>query len=222
MLSPLGNQRALGYALSGAIPKGSVWWNPDGATPGGSVCVVAYQPKGAASYAASKINIANPGTYDAQDGIIVPFWSTATGWEGPYLNTGLVAGIGYSFLVLFGGTITAAGRLLGALDGGGRINLVPETGTNKVEYANGGILSVSPALYSGVLGMAGDTAYRNGYSDGTIPVGGIPALTIFINSLNTFGVHNFDSQTAIRALAIYNTLLTGPQMLARSNAMLAL
>ena len=45
---------------SGVAVATSNWWVVAGRT-----CVVAYQPKGAATYAASLVNLANPGTYDA-------------------------------------------------------------------------------------------------------------------------------------------------------------
>lgn len=45
-----------------------------------SDCLLAYQAKGAASLAASKINLANPGTYNATAGVD-PTFSAATGWQ---------------------------------------------------------------------------------------------------------------------------------------------
>lgn len=42
-------------------------------------CITAYKPKGAADYAASKINLAKPGTMDATDGAAYPTWD-ANGW----------------------------------------------------------------------------------------------------------------------------------------------
>src|SRR4030042_266315 len=54
------------------------WWLAGGISAAN--CLAAYQPKGAASYAASKVNLANPGTYDAVDGVAFPTWAAATGW----------------------------------------------------------------------------------------------------------------------------------------------
>lgn len=42
-------------------------------------CIVAYQPKGAASLAASYVNLANPGTYNAEPGS-APSFDTTIGW----------------------------------------------------------------------------------------------------------------------------------------------
>lgn len=63
------------------------WWVVPGKT-----CVAAYQPIGAASLAASYVNLANPGTYDAAPGV-APTWASATGWtfngSTQYLTTGI-------------------------------------------------------------------------------------------------------------------------------------
>lgn len=57
-----------------AVAASAGWWEVSGKT-----CLAAYQPKGAASYAASKVNLANPGTYDCTEGD-APSWASATGW----------------------------------------------------------------------------------------------------------------------------------------------
>ena len=78
------------------------WWLAGGIDPAN--CVAAYQPKGAASYAASKVNLANPGTYDATDGT-APTWDNVNGWKQTiayqYLKTGIMATNGYSLIVRF-------------------------------------------------------------------------------------------------------------------------
>jgi hypothetical protein len=61
---------------SQAKKAGGRWWDLDGTI---TSCIAAYQPKGAASYAASKVNLANPGTYDLTNGND-PSWSASTGW----------------------------------------------------------------------------------------------------------------------------------------------
>jgi len=57
--------------------KAGGWWLAGGIDP--DDCIAAYQPKGAASYAASKVNLANPGTYDLTNGND-PSWSADNGW----------------------------------------------------------------------------------------------------------------------------------------------
>lgn len=63
------------------------WWNPTG----DASAVAAYQGKGAASYAASKINLVTPGTHDITDPT-PPTWTTGAGWGftgSQYLNANL-------------------------------------------------------------------------------------------------------------------------------------
>lgn len=67
------------------------WWLSGGVSA--SDCLAAYQSIGADSYAASKINLANPGTYDITNGASFPSWNAATGWTfdgvDDYLDTNL-------------------------------------------------------------------------------------------------------------------------------------
>jgi hypothetical protein len=67
------------------------WWLSGGISAAN--CIAAYQPKGAVSYAASKVNLANPGTYNATEGT-APAFDTAVGWTfngtTMFLETGIV------------------------------------------------------------------------------------------------------------------------------------
>lgn len=67
------------------------WWTAGGATG----CVAAYQPIGAASLAASYVNLANPGTYDLAvgGGASAPAFDAATGWGFDGTNRWLATGI---------------------------------------------------------------------------------------------------------------------------------
>lgn len=65
------SQVEIGRAQTAPPPP---WWYVEGKT-----CVAAYQPKGAASYTASKINLASPGTYDAVPLGAEPLWDSG-GW----------------------------------------------------------------------------------------------------------------------------------------------
>lgn len=67
------------------------WWCPCGVNP--SNVAAAYASKGAASYAASKVNLVDSGTYTLLDGTAYPSWSAETGWSfvrasSQYLYTG--------------------------------------------------------------------------------------------------------------------------------------
>lgn len=79
------------------------WWLAGGIPC--DACVAAYQPVGASDYAASKVNLANPGTYDATDGTLAPTWDNVNGWKKTnikqHLKTGIMATNGYSLIVRF-------------------------------------------------------------------------------------------------------------------------
>lgn len=61
-----------GPSQLGGICRGAAesWWQAGGTTG----AVAAYLAKGAASYAASKVNLVSPGTYDLTDGATFPGW----------------------------------------------------------------------------------------------------------------------------------------------------
>lgn len=59
-----------------AAPPAANWWEA-GSAP---APVAVYQPKGAASLAASYVNLVNPGTSDI-DPQVAPGWSSEAGWS---------------------------------------------------------------------------------------------------------------------------------------------
>lgn len=63
------------------------WWQVAGQT-----CAAAYQPIGAASLAASYVNLANPGTYNAAPGVAPTLAAGGWSFDGltQYLTTGIV------------------------------------------------------------------------------------------------------------------------------------
>ena len=75
------------------------WWEAGGAS--GAVAV--YQPKGAASYAASLTDLSG-NENDASEGT-APDWDADNGWKfngsDDYLDTGLVIASGYTIIVRF-------------------------------------------------------------------------------------------------------------------------
>jgi len=75
--SRYGIQGALGRSVKRAAAGGG-WWDLNGTI---TSCVAAYQPKGAASYADSLINLASPGTNNAVEGV-APQWDSTNGWKG--------------------------------------------------------------------------------------------------------------------------------------------
>lgn len=62
--------------------------------------LAAFQPLGAASYAASKVNLLNPGTNDAADGTAYPTWDASYGWG--------MASASLQYLTVGSGALTTA------------------------------------------------------------------------------------------------------------------
>ena len=114
-----GVRRAL---LSGGQAAAVVPWYLSGGILAAN-CIAAYQPKGAASLAASYVNLANPGTYDAAP-VVAPTWDAVNGWVGDgtqYLNTGVVPAANYSMFVRFSGAPQNVYKALcGSYGGAGR------------------------------------------------------------------------------------------------------
>lgn len=211
-----------------AWPVGGNWWEP---TTGSFTCVAAYQPIGAASLAASYVNLANPGTYDATAPVLGPLFNTSDGWEFTnvtprrYLATGLSPAAGWTMLVRFSNG--GGNGLLGlykytATTGGWAI--FPNI-SSKVYYYGAGELQVSPGATSGVLGIAGADAYRDGVDEGNIPAGTFPSFNnLYIGAL--YDGTNYKAGTEysgkIQAVAIYSTTLDATQVAEVSAAMAAL
>lgn len=205
------------------------WWRSGGISSANAIA--AYQPKGAASLAASYTNLANPGTYNAAPGT-APTWSVGAGWifngSTQYLTTGIVPGAGWSLLARFSnGGVDAT--LMGSYNSSNANSLcmiIPgAVGGTKRQYRNGTAtgLSISGGQTGGVMGFAAQTAYLNGSAEtGTISGSLAGAIALFIGARNNLTGANTFFPGNIQAVAIYNSTLTGPQMAAVSSAMAAL
>lgn len=208
---------------SGVAVAGANWWEVPGKT-----CVAAYQPKGAASYAASKTNLANPGTYDAAEGT-APSWAAATGWtfdgSDDYLNTGINPKGIWSMFIAFNSASPGniCGRRTAPLNNS--FYLVPTGGAGeRVAQNDGQYVRVSPgAVSSGVFGLAHDEMYLNGISDGEMPspspLSGI--LPIYLGGINNNGSPAYCA-VVITAFAIWSDTLTDSEVATVSTAMAAL
>lgn len=206
------------------------WWLAGGVDPGD--CIAAYQPKGAASYAASKVNLANPGTYNVTPGSD-PSWSAANGWEfsgTQWLDTGITPAGDQSWtcIVRFS---SASG------DERPLLCTVQDTDSHHYEIAanwsNAGVFVAysgkqrysSPALSSGVLALAG----RQCYLDGSTYMAKLDSATVSIATT----IHIADSYRRvampinfgdrnIQAVAVYNKTLSAIQIVTLTAAMNAL
>ena len=209
------------------------WWDPDGSIGAGCIAGV-WQSKAVASLAASYLRLAGNQGYANIDPAIVegvaPNWDAVNGWgfngTTHYLDTGIVPGSAWSALCQFSGaTSPLTYRTLFGSHTGGSDNRfyirqqIPDT----MLYANGLTLIVPPKITLGNMGMAGQTAYRNGVSDGAILAGGVePVLPIYIGARNLSGVASELYFGNLLALAIYSCTLTAPQMALVAAAMAAL
>lgn len=199
----------------------------------GKTCVAAYQPKGAASLAASYTNLANPGTYDAAPGV-APTWDAVGGWTGGtgvYLTTTLIPANDqtWSWIVRYSDVPSGNAYLFGSVNTSGgncAFSCNPNRAVQGVTYINGysSGLQVLPPLAGGVLAVAGTAAYRDGAADaGVVPARTGPTANLAIDALglNLNGAH-FGYTCKIQALAIYSATLTAGEVAAVSAAMAAL
>ena len=200
------------------------WWEAGGATG----CVAAYQPKGAASQAASYVNLANPGTYDAAPGN-APTWNTATGWafngSNQYLTTGVVPDGSYSVAIRFAACSTNNdGYLIGAnvvTPSQIRYGFKPRASADNHAHEKGPYgfwKNVAGRLTAGTVVMAGTVAYLDGVSDVT----GLTASTAITNPFDIGRYSGFAAQYGqgqVVALAIYDNSLSVDEVVAITNAM---
>lgn len=202
---------------------GGNWWELGGAS--GAVAV--YQPKGAASLAASYVNLANPGTYNAAPGV-APTWDTVNGWTGDgigaYLTTGVIRDRGWSVLCRYTGATATDGYIFGARSGDDQFAIIPTRSGNTTGYYCEFSVAPSPATPAGVLGFSGQDAYKNGVYVATVTSFGSPPTSDveqYLLAVNTGSASGF-SNGSLLAIAYYNTTLTAPQVAAVSAAMAAL
>jgi hypothetical protein len=202
----------------------NIWWLSGDIAAAN--CVAAYRAKGAASYAASKINLANPGTYDAADGLAYPSWNTATGWSFVSASSQYIDGPPQN-VITGPGTIVCRfanytnGSLMGAGGGGANMAINPAG----VNYMNGGGagVTVTPGLNAGNLCIAGINGYRNGISE----TAALPGTTSTTRAMCIGAVRAGPSPAGfywgdIIAVAMYNRTLTPTQVAAVVAAMAAL
>lgn len=218
-----------GFGLSqlGGICRAAAesWWQAGGTTG----AVAAYLAKGAASYAASKVNLVSPGTYDLTDGATFPGWDATNGWKKTVPTQRLRTGIIVSDL-----TWTMVVRVENCT-----ISDSPCYALGTIDHFIAPILSVTNAYYrygatrdlndvggataAGVLAIAGKSVYKNGVLRGTIPAGGtLSAVELYICNANNAGSPIGGTNLNIQAVAVYNTTLSAAQVAAVSAAMAAL
>lgn len=209
---------------SQAAATASSWWLAGGIAAAN--CIAAYQPKGAASYAASKVNLANPGTHDAADGSTYPTWDFTDGWSfasGKYLVLPKFA-LTYTIICKYTDASGTNAVLFGTLNTAGTAGTyyMPTRTGNTRTHVNGannndGVVAISKP--SGVVAIAGNKAYFDGSDLGvTLSTSALPDLNLYLGRIN---FSNPLSVTAkVQALAIYDITLTPSQIAAVTTAMI--
>ena len=218
---------SMGRLGAGKQASAAAWWLSGGISAAN--CIAAYQPKGAADLAASYVNLANPGTYNAAPGV-APTWDAADGWifngVNQYLVTGLIAAQGYSMIVQFSGvTENKVNKLCGCNAPGSKSRFLISTNINlnNITYQYGHDAKLAaPSMAAGNLAITPAAGYRNGTGETTFS-GSWTGTGIEIH----IGATKEDAgiiygQSEIQAFAIYNTPLTAPQVAALTAAMAAL
>lgn len=212
--------------------KAGDWWLAGGIDP--DDCVAAYQPKGAASYAASKVNLANPGTYNAVEGN-APDWDTSYGWSfvkanKDYLLTGITNGEGYSLVIKFSDYDYSKSSFQGWFIGSStyissewRTQIIWASiyAGNAVKFEYGHAVSGDQYLNNtyGVLAICEKKGYLDGKLVKTVSSTGSSAGAK-IQIAKGYGAEYVHMK--VQAAAIYNTELSSAQIAALSTAMAAL
>lgn len=211
----------------------TIWWLA-GDIPSAN-CLFAYQPKGADDYLSSKINLANPGTRNAEDGTNYPTWTGSTGWffswgSSQYLtvNGGSTDTKPLTILAYINRVANRYTSIIGPSSSGG-YQLRIDLNSNKITFLKSQVTGLTPSnsqcLIEDVAGFTYDASgnyvyYLNGAADGN----GTTDLTFTSSNLyiggSSSGEEYFDGY--MFAISVYDIVLTAAQALAVSNAMLAL
>ena len=207
-------QPAFSRVFSPAFPQAagavSPWWLSGGVSAANAIAV--YQPKNAASQAASYTNLTGNATYNTSS-INFPTWSAASGWifngTTQYLDTSIiVSAVTWSVIIRFSDRVrTVAELLTGARITNRSFQIGFDTVADTVFYGHGGnaSLNVAPRITSGVLAISNKATYRNGVSDGTIAAGTtLDALPLYIGAYNQGNNAQLRIQANVQAYAVYD------------------
>ena len=209
------------------------WWL-EGSIPSAN-CLIAYRPKGAGDYANSKINLANPGTYNAGDGTAYPTWDAVNGWKFAGVSEQFlkiyfipVSGNRYSAIIKFSNGILTSGQDLDFIFAGGR-NLGTQSrfyisgyynssGEKHIYGWNELVTSASGYISSGIMCNTSGKGYLNGVSDGgTISdfgnTGYASALGYQPNAAD-YASGDAYATAYVQAFALYDITLSQPQVVA--------
>jgi len=200
---------------TGVLGGKSPWWLAGGVVS--ENCVAVYQPMGAPNLLASYSNLASPGLFDSSPHV-APTWNTSDGWiaDGSKgIKTQIVPKSGWSAILKFSSIAGSGSRhFFGEINGASLRFGIGFDDTN-IYFYSGGTKSVSRGgLTSGILAIAGQTAYINGVAQSGA-IGNWVGDNL--NSLNILGVNDGTNNSYrlngnLQCLAIYKTVLTPLQI----------
>jgi hypothetical protein len=189
--------------------------------------IAAYQPKRAASLAASYVNLANPGTYDAAPGV-APSFDPLTGWNfngtNQYLKTGVIPANGiFSAIVRFSDSNDTDNRyLFGSFSGGNtRFGIgyrhPSNTSLRLWIYGSYGSAEGTSWSTSGVLGLVGKGSSFDRYVNGLLELSLTVVFStntheIYIGALNSSGSPTLYGGMNMQAFGIWPYTLTAAEV----------
>jgi hypothetical protein len=202
----------------------SNWWEAGGATG----CVAAYQPKGAASLAASYSNLVNPGTYDLADIATPPTFDASTGWtfnstQGVGFDTGVMAA-NMTLVVRISNAAIGKYSTISPIGNTGVGNFIysaaATSGAQRFVHSTGSAYTAgdgSAGTSNGVLAVTKDAGYIDGAS--VINLAGTGASNNATTKIGSRGDTAAKFSGNILAVAIYDNTLDAATVAAVSAAM---
>lgn len=221
-------RRLIRTIFAGAMAGPTIPWYLAGGVSQAN-CVAAYRAQGASSLAASRVNLANPGTYNLVELSGTMTWDATNGWSQSTSAivfttgiTGAVAG-SWTWIIKFSGAENGK-QPFGSVQAGERMSVTPNYSAASVRYYTVGAETVrTPHLTAGILAMAGMQPYRNGAADGAeisvTPTTVTDALYLMGSNDGTGGVSANFIDGYVQGFALYNTALSAAQVLAITTAM---
>lgn len=200
------------------------WWLAGGVDPADAVG--AWRAKGAASFAASLVNLGGgPNLYVPQ---AQPTWTAAKGWQGGQANRLQVTGevfpsYGWTYFIKVRNASIGSQQFMGCRDDHYNRQPFGMDLNNTGGYQENN--SFAPGDYGGVvltgtMSIGGRYFYRNGVQQPPMPVGsGSCAYPLMILTSNWGGLpHGGQLQTEVQGVAVYSDTLTAGQAAAIATA----
>lgn len=200
-------------------------WYRAGGTP---APMAVWVGKGAASKAASLVNLVNPGTYNLTEVNTMGF-ATATGWEGSggaYFRTGIVPTVTYTIAIRVAGIDDAIEGLIGCNDATNKFFLRAAGGTN-IHFAigaSGGEYILGAYTANMTIVFTNTRCNINGVASSMSNGTGNPTTEMFLGSYNANGTPTgvIDATDFIIGASVWNTALSAAQMEAVRAALAAI